>query len=293
MRRRRTIALVSGLFVALALGLPSGVASANSGDPTGEDTFTNVGALITTMELDGIEVQRFQGTGSLISPDRFLASQHQADRITWLKAQPNVEDLRVWVTFTADLDGALPTVPGYGFPVDVPASALVPVDETATERMPGYRPTANPAFNDLAIFTLDDPVTGIDPVTLPSAALDPADLQASPVLTAAGYGLWFLWDTGPSRTTRGNPKGWVWDGGLRRAAEVAYQALTPDFLVFSTNEESRLGGGVCGGDSGAPVFFQDVQVAVSIWGDMTCRSINFNQRLDTTEVRDWIEGILG
>lgn len=54
-----------------------------------------------------------------------------------------------------------------------------------------------------------------------------------------------------------------------------------------------MGGGLCGGGSGAPQFFDpngdghQVQIALDVRGDTACRASDFEQRLDLPDVPAW------
>jgi hypothetical protein len=276
--------------LALALALPTAPATANDGSPDTSGQFPNVGAVVVTINENGHVGWRAAGSGTLISPDQFLTAHHIVDFIGWLQLSLDVTS--VSVTFDGDLHaGPLPETVLYGMPVDMAGreSDLIPVDLGDTEFLPGYHPAANPGFNDLAILQLEPlaPIA-ITPVQLPTRTFTSTDFTADPVLQAAGYGTWFTWDTGQARISRGDPKTWAWNG-TRNVSSIAYQGLTQTQLVTNANEQSRLGGGLCLGDSGAPLFHNGVEVALVIWGDLVCRSIGFSQRLDTPEVRDWLD----
>lgn len=293
MRTRRFLIAVSAFAVAVGLTVPVGAAHANDGSEVTGDRYSNVGGIILTLNEDiGSEgtFQRYAGGVTLISPTKILTAQHVATRITQLMAIGLIDHMSV--TFVNDMHGSFPKVRGYGFPTWISPTDLLPLDPSPA-LLPGYREAANPAFNDAAIYTLASPST-ITPVALPSATLDGAALQAAPELTSVGYGGSFMWDTGQSRTQPGNPKVWTYDS-KKREATVWYQSLTSYFVAVNANEQSRVGGGLCIGDSGAPLFSdqggdgRQVQIALVVWGDWNCRAITFAQRLDLPEVREWIE----
>jgi hypothetical protein len=73
----------------------------------------------------------------------------------------------------------------------------------------------------------------------------------------------------------------------------AFRALTPGFLQLSINPTLD-NGGACYGDSGGPMFLpvngQLILVAVnSVGGDVNCRAISGNYRLDIATARDFLD----
>ena len=70
---------------------------------------------------------------------------------------------------------------------------------------------------------------------------------------------------------------------------ACYKGLTRNVLKLNQNAELEDNGGGCYGDSGAPKFVHDSNVAVAITtgGDPRCRANANNLRLDTREAREF------
>lgn len=229
------------------------------GQPDGNG-HPNVGAMIV-LEPDGVKYLYCSGT--LIAPDVFLTAAHCTAAAAAYGAAP--ED--AFVTFD-------------------------PVwDENATLHPGTYH--LNPNYghdmhdlHDVAVITLDPPVTDITPATLPPAGLlsdmkKDKELKGQQFVTV-GYGR--LRDD-----KTGGPHA-IGDYGERYFAEQTFQALKPYWLQLSMNPSTG-NGGTCYGDSGGPHFLgeSDMVVSLTVTGDAWCRATDVTYRLDTDSARSYLD----
>ncbi|GIH53324.1 hypothetical protein Mro02_02380 [Microbispora rosea subsp. aerata] len=151
---------------------------------------------------------------------------------------------------------------------------------------PRYR--AKDHLHDMAVVVFDAPVPGITPARLPSLGL-----------------LDRLEADGTLRTTRFTPVGYgslapvKGEGGwrytytdMRNQTSISFKDLDDEWLQLSPNR-AKGEGGTCFGDSGGPNFLggpdSDLLVATTISGvDDGCKSTNFDYRLDTAPVREFL-----
>ncbi len=103
------------------------------------------------------------------------------------------------------------------------------------------------------------------------------------VFDRIGYGVHPEFKQGPPR---------FWDDGYRYEAQSPYKALNKNWLRLNENNDATGLGGGCYGDSGSPILFGNVAVAVTTGGDPICRSDAYNQRLDTAEAQDFLSDFL-
>ncbi len=137
----------------------------------------------------------------------------------------------------------------------------------------GTRPRSD--YHDLAVVVLDaDPL--ITPASLPPAGwLDRPGVRDQS-FTAVGYG-----EVRDDKT--GGPHTSYYDG-VRRYVSQTFQSLNGTAVTFSMNPATG-NGGTCYGDSGGPHFVGDTTmlVAITITGDMYCRSTDKDYRVDTPD----------
>jgi hypothetical protein len=146
--------------------------------------------------------------------------------------------------------------------------------------------------HDVGVVILDAPVTDREPAMLP----DPdflTQLKKDRVLRPGGpEGAKFV-VVGYGGTLSWPPPEVDYSLKIRQWAVSEYVALTKPWLHMS--QLSLKGdGGTCGGDSGGPAFWEDAEkgeivVAVTSWGDPNCVATGFNYRVDTAEIRKWIQ----
>ena len=233
-----------------------------NGEPTGDDSFTNVGALLFDFDSNAvINGDDALCSGSLISPTVFLTAAH----CVWF-FEP---DAQLYVSFRSDL---------YDQPLKVIAAEAFHFDPRF-----GHD---NGDLHDLAVVILPASKTrGIVPLELPRAGLLD-DLAAGGGLVGrlflnVGYGV--------DAAQRGVP-GFTFDG-IRKVSKSEFQALEPAWLWLSMNQNRTGEGGDCFGDSGGPKFFDgntSLIVATVTTGDRFCRSTSRDYRLDTPPARAFL-----
>jgi hypothetical protein len=265
---RPSLPALAVLFLGACAELPSTTSEAPSlivnGEPTGT-AFPAVGALMYDFAGDGLTAADQLCTGSLISATVFLTAGHC---VAWLPAAAQLH-----VSFAPDLF----------------ATPLVAVPATSFASHPDYtHNSANP--RDLAVVLLPNGATaGITPLALPPARhLDHlaarGQLRGKAVINI-GYGV--------SATWRGRPT-FGWDG-KRRQSSSPFQSLRPANLTLLMAVPATQLGGDCFGDSGGPKFLEgdaSTIVATVSWGDIPCRALSVNYRLDTPWARSFLGNYL-
>jgi secreted trypsin-like serine protease len=253
----KKLLIVATIVVILLAVVPMAYAI-TFGQPDG-DKHPNVGAMIV-QEPDGVKYLYCSGT--LIAPNVFLTAAHCTAAAAAYGAAPD----DVFVTFDSVWD------------------------ENATLYSGTYH--LNPNYghdshdlNDVAVIILDEPITDIEPATLPSAGLL-ADMKEDKQLkgqkfVTVGYGT--LRDD-----KTGGPHA-LGDYGERYYAEQTFLALKPYWLQISMNPSTG-SGGTCYGDSGGPHFLGDTDMVVSltVTGDAWCRATDVTYRLDTDSARSYL-----
>lgn len=235
-----------------------------NGQPTG-NSYGAVGALLYDFTGNGLDAGDLLCTGSLIAPTVFLTAGHC---LAWLPAAAQLH-----VSFAPDLA----------------AGPLNPVTATSFVVHPQYNQTSsNP--RDLAVITLPASSTGgITPLQLPPAGyLD--GLAARGGLRGrnfvnVGYGV--------AATRRGRPA-FGYDA-KRNWSLSPFQSLRPASLSLLMAAPATKLGGDCFGDSGGPKFLEgDARtiVATVSWGDIPCRALSVNYRLDTPWARTFLGSYL-
>jgi secreted trypsin-like serine protease len=150
----------------------------------------------------------------------------------------------------------------------------------------------NPSYNqrqsdpgDIALIRLDRPVNGITPVELPEAGLLDAMKKAGTLrgaqFTSVGYGI-LEPEMGPGGISHDFPM-------ERWMAVGTFSTLDTVWLRISQNPATG-DGGTCSGDSGGPQFLGDsnLQVSITITGDVECFATNVDYRLDTAPARAFL-----
>lgn len=255
---KRTVVAVVALAVLVMLSVPAGAIT--YGQPDG-NLHPNVGAVIR-LRSDG--VFRILCSGSLLSPTVFLTAAH----CTAFLERQGISD--VWVTF----------------------------DSKFTQKSKLIHGTmhTNPLFNqrqsdsgDIAVITLDRPVTNIEPVQLPPAGLldqMKADGTLNRALfTSVGYGI-----QEPERGAGGITHDFPME---RWFAVGEFDALNATWLRIAQTQATG-DGGTCSGDSGGPQFLgagtteTNTQVSITITGDLECFATNVTYRLDTPQARAFL-----
>jgi secreted trypsin-like serine protease len=261
MRHRLTIGATAAAMTLITLA---------SGSPTQAITFgvndngrhPNVGALIRDDPEDGL-IQWCSGT--LISPTVFLTASH---------CFAGDDDIEFFVTFAdvvdADADGVV--------------DSNVPLLTGTRHINPLYASGgANNTF-DVAVFVLDTAQT-MGPASLPVAGLLNTRAAQRSTYTAVGYG-----------TVRDSKQGGqhALELGTRRMfVTQTVNSVSKSWITFSMNPSTG-NGGTCYGDSGGPHFLgagateTDIVVALTVTGDVWCRSTDKAYRLDTPSARAFL-----
>ncbi len=250
--------LVAAVLAAMIVTLPA--SAITYGQPDG-NLHPNVGAMIR-LRSDG--QYRILCSGSLISPKVFLTASH----CTTFLEQQGISD--VWVTFDSQF--------------------------TQKSKLIHGTMHSNPLYNqaqsdseDIAVIVLDKEVTNVAPVQLPTAGLLD-QMKANGTLngtlfTSVGYGIQEP-QTGPGGITHEFPM-------ERWYAVGEFSALNATYLRIAQTQATG-DGGTCNGDSGGPQFLgagadeTDVQVSITITGDIECFATNVVYRLDTPQARSFL-----
>ena len=153
-----------------------------------------------------------------------------------------------------------------------------------TGSYPTYHGTlvAHPLYNphgsgyDVAVMTLDEPITGLDVEALPAAGLlddhKAAGTLRDQAMTVVGFG-----------TTDRLPGNVYVGGGYRQVASQSVQSLGDAIVKHQSH-----GATTCAYDSGSPLFVGDQLVAVLSAGDAACSALSVSARLDVPAVRSWL-----
>ena len=259
--RLRMAAAVGVMTVAALVSASPAVAIVN-GVPDGTN-HPNVG--LVAIEHDGIKEAWCSG---------FYAGPHKADpgTGTFVTAAHCLADLAAFGFSGSDLTvtfDAAATYDGETFAT------------TATTWHPAFAYDTS-AVADYGIVLLEDPVAGVTGVEFPRMRLldDLAErgaLRPSTVFDNVGYGLIPTFKGGPARyePTTG-----------RMFATSKFLGLTKSHLKVLSNADAGYGG-VCFGDSGAPVLRQgsNTAVAITAGGDAICRAQAHPLRLDVPAAR--------
>jgi hypothetical protein len=230
-------------------------------------------------------------TGTLIAPRVVLTASHCT--AIFFDDDPTTDD-RVWVSFEPEIMHV--SVPAGQNPADVDPAAVRPRWIRAT-------PVVNPAYSqrqgdsgDIGALILERDARDVYP-DIAIAALPPAGfldtLAAQHGLKgseyrAVGYGSHErLHEQGGGAPTFGEDE-WRWH------ATSGFSALNKGYLRLTMNP--ALGyGGTCYGDSGGPNFHLPslYLVAVTVTGDVPCRSTNVVYRTDTASARTFLGTLPG
>lgn len=269
MRRLFRLTRLAGLVVVagLALGLPQAAAIVN-GTPDGTN-HPNVGIVY----LNGLPATAGFCSGSLLSPHEFLTAGHCTFGFTLFGLSAS----QISVSFDAQVS----------LSPDFVITTPHPIAVTGWDTHPGF--TASAALqgtsiaNDVGVIHLAEDVN-LTPIDLPEVGfLSTAAARGGlhhHVFTDVGYGLNSL-----DRPLFAHGVTFTWNQ-RREALLSPFEALTPEHL--------QTHGGALGGDSGGPVFYggtdPNLVVATMVKGFGLGGALNFDQRLDTQAVIDFLEG---
>ena len=248
---------VFALAAVLTLAVAAPAQAITYGTPTGS-SYSNVGGLVGVSPLNGELFVYCSGT--LISEAVLLTAAHCGD-----------------VDFGGDGDTACVTFD----PVFVEGKSKLYCGTFIAS--PLYTQAQNDP-NDIAVIVFDKPIQGIQPATLTTEGYldelrDAGALTQDTKFTSVGYG-----DTeftnGPGGPTNTHP--WT-----RMYAVGRFNALGPGYLRLTQNPATG-DAGTCDGDSGGPIFYGDILVAIVSTGDIFCKATNVGQRLDTADAQAFL-----
>lgn len=243
----------------------------SNGEEDEYNEYSNVGALVYHWKGDPAKTKRLACSGVLIDPEIFLTAGH------CYPPSELVPYLEFFVTFDEQYDQG---------------SKFIKVEEFIVDPEFGHD-MGMVDLHDIAVIRLDKKSTRkITPADLPPLGLlDEMSQQCGLCnndFVNVGYGVVPDWKKGPVRYEP--PDGW------RRVSTSPFMALTKSWLKLLMNYDATDQGGVCYGDSGGPHFLSEEEsnmlVAITTGGDMVCRALNYNYRLDTQTARDFLGGFV-
>jgi hypothetical protein len=139
------------------------------------------------------------------------------------------------------------------------------------------------------VIVLDHAPAGVTPTPLaPEGYLDSIDSKRA-TYTMVGYGVEF------GKADEGPKKPASISDFIRKFADATLQTLTVDVIKLQVNaKDARDDGGSCFGDSGGSVWVDGLVVGDDSWGtSQSCQGDAAGyQRIETPEVREWIDGFL-
>ena len=279
----RVTSVVCSTFGTLALFLAAQPAQAVTGSYEPDPIHTYVG-LAVFYDAEGEFSHRC--SGSLISPSVFLTAGHctdDADNLSYARIYFHQEA-------GAAYDPVTQQDPITGYPDE--CIAQDPLCVTGSELYDyGFNNFAGfPNTRDAGIVVLDEPVTF--PTDFASiaepGALDPLSRQRGQlgyVFTISGYGVSDNWPpTQPILSLR-----------VRLMAEAKLNNLnnswTDGFNIQISSAPGNNRGGICSGDSGGPVLWDDTDIIVGItsFGKREqCLGNGYAYRVDQADLLEWI-----
>ena len=257
--KHKLLVVSAVLILALLIAIPAQAITFGQLDG---DLHPNVGALLVAWpQPDGpIDIVC---SGTLIAPDVFLTAAHC---VNWMPSAGVPTD-QVYVTFDSVYEIGVSTIYQGTYYVN-----------------PNYGHD-NADLNDVAVIVLDEPITTIEPASLPPAGLldqlKAAGALKDQTFVAVGYGT-----VRDDKTGGFHPLYWE---GARRFVVGTYNALNKGWLRISMNPSTG-DGGTCYGDSGGPHFLgeSNMVVSVTVTGDSPCRATDVTYRMDIPSARQYL-----
>jgi Trypsin len=290
--RRYPVRLVWPMVAAAALMLLTAVpAGAITAPRTKDETnrYSNVGGMVAYRPSRNWFGSRCSGT--LIAPTVFLTASHCT--AIFIDDDPTDDD-RVWVSFEPEIVHV--PVPEGAKPADIDPAAARPLWIRAT-------PVVNPGYSqrqgdsgDIGALILERDARELYP-GIQFAALPPAGfldalaaqngLKGSEYL-AVGYGSHERLHEQGGGAPNFTEDEWRW------YAVSGFNALNKGYLRLTMNPALDYGG-TCYGDSGGPNYHLPSMylVAVTVTGDVPCRSTNVVYRTDNASAREFLRTLPG
>lgn len=267
MRKLKIVVGVMSLLLLLQFTLVAPVSGITNGQPDEGNQYPYVGVLKVD-HGDGVVFHRCSGI--LISPTHFLMDGW----CIW------------WVYFHPTWKGYISLDPQI-FDDDT-LNNWTPVVNFVHQGLGGNEGNGGGNYHDLVVVELPpgfadghQPATLTTPGLLNNLAVQ--DGLRGMEFTTVGYGAQVDWEQGPAR-------GW-WDG-WRNYASAPFQALTQDSVHINMNEHVTGGGGICFGDSTAPLILprndEDIVVGIASRCDTQCRALGVYYRLDTPWAQEFL-----
>ncbi len=267
---KRTATVVASALIAAGLTAASATAI-TYGEVDTANNYSNVGALVLEIKIEGDTFPFVACTGTLIDKKVFLTAAHCIDA----PIPADWEIVGYGVTFEPDITELRQD----GNTADVIWAESVVVH-------PRWGASRGGDTGDVGVVILEDEPVGITPAELaPVGTLEQLKADralGSTVFTTAGYG-----------SVR---EGWLQGGNwaidftntVRRYASQTYLSHTRSALNLSMNPAVG-NGGTCYGDSGGPHFVDGKIVSVTSTGDAPCKNLDLTYRVDTQSVHDFLD----
>jgi secreted trypsin-like serine protease len=255
---RRSI--LAAAVAALVLVTPATAQAIVYGEPDNGE-HPNVGSFVAELDLgDGETILVQLCTGTLVATDVVLSAAHCFSGVPSVFGPPSFTLDEV---IDADQDGV----------VDADVALLEGAAVPHPEFVPGH------ADNDVAVFLLQDAVTGVDPASIAEIGVMSDRSRRLDTFTAVGYGV-------VRETNRKSSQSFM-VGWRREKADQTLLSVTKQWATFSMNLATG-NGGTCYGDSGGPHFLGDVVVSVTVTGDVPCKATDKTYRVDTSAVHAFV-----
>lgn len=287
--KRITFALSLTVILLLAT---VGIASAITNGEPDAGRHPYVALLVFGEETEDGFVPYWRCSGSLIAEDVVLTAGHCTDGATtarvWFDEGPIP-----WGTWDPEANPTCEGETGYPCTGDAEGAPHTNPDFCigCGNGLPGF------AYRDVGIVLLDEPAYTDETAELPEAGLVDT-LKNKTDVDLVGYGVQYQAQI-PGKYVPKPPPYYRWAGPRQRL--YAPGELVSGKFVHS-DEYMRLSfnpgggkGGTCFGDSGGPDLLGGTDTVLAVNSYVTnynCAGVGYSQRVDISEVLEWIEGFL-